>query len=152
MKRPLVLGLVVLAAISALAIPTYAYFSNFNRYATSQGLQQDKPYPGLRLQWRLPRCLPRLEVSEEFKENALSIAEGDPDVKSLLNEGYNVTMIKPIIKAVVQGDGEVTLKATGALLALRKNTSGWANVEVDIEAGKVTRITILSRTLIQKSS
>ncbi|MBS7637935.1 hypothetical protein KEJ49_03460 [Candidatus Bathyarchaeota archaeon] len=150
MKRPLALGLIVLAAVSALVIPTYGYLSSLNRYIIAQ--EQEKPYLGLRPRGWPPRCLPRLEVSDDFKERALSIAMGDNDVKRLLDEGYNVTIVKPIIRAVVQGNGEVTLRATGALLVLRKNASGLANVEVDIEAGRVARIIILSRTVIQKSS
>lgn len=150
MKRSLVLGLIVLAAASALVIPTYAYLSSLNRYIIAQ--EQEKPYLGLRPRGWPTRCLARLEVSDDFKEKALSIAMGDNDVKRLLDEGYNVTIVKPIMRAVVQGNGEVTLRATGALLVLKKNTSGLANVEVDIEAGKVARITILSRTVIQKSS
>lgn len=152
MKRSLVLGLIVLAAVSALGIPTYAYFSSSNRYSMAQGFEHMSHCPEMGLEGRLPRGLPRLEVSEEFKRKALNIAEGDPDVQNLLREGYNITTVKPIIKAVVQGSGEVTMKASGAILVLRKNTSGLANVEVDIEAGKVTRIIIHSRTVIQKSS
>lgn len=152
MRRSLALGLIALAAVSILVIPAYAYFSALNSYTVAQSQEQEKPYLGFKLQCRLPKSYPRLEVSDEFKERAIGIAKNDPDARKLLDEGYNVTMVKPIIKAVVQGSGEVNLKATGAILVLRKNTSGLANVQVDIEAGKVTRITILSRTVIEKSS
>jgi hypothetical protein len=93
-----------------------------------------------------------LEVSEDFKQKVLGIAESDSDVKNLLSEGYNITVIRPIVKAFVQGDGTVTVKATGAVLLLSKDKTGWANVEVDVEAGKVTKIIIHSRTVIQKGS
>jgi hypothetical protein len=93
---------------------------------------------------------PLLSVSEEFKENVIHIAESDPDVQNLLNAGYENMCVRPIIKAVVQGNGDVTLKATGAIVTLHKNGS-WATVQVDLEAGKVTRIVKLERTVIEKS-
>jgi len=91
-----------------------------------------------------------IEVSEEFKENVINIAKKDSDVQSLLNQGYNVTAVKPIIKTVVEGDGTVVTKATSAILILQKNTTGLAIVWVDLEQGKVTRIEILTRTVIEK--
>lgn len=90
-------------------------------------------------------------VSDEFKEKVISIAKNDADVQNLLNEGYNVTRVKPIIKTMVEGDGTVTMKATGAVITLQKNTSGRAYVWVDLEQGKVTRIEIITRTAIEKS-
>lgn len=50
-------------------------------------------------------CLRSLELSEEFKENVMTIINEDPDVQNLLNEGYEVVKMKPIIKAVIEGDG-----------------------------------------------
>lgn len=91
-----------------------------------------------------------IEVSEEFKENVINIAKKDSDVQNLLNEGYNVTAVKPIIKTVVEGDGTVIAKATSAILILQKGTTGRAIVWVNLEQGKVTRIEILTRTVIEK--
>jgi hypothetical protein len=93
---------------------------------------------------------PVLSVSEEFKENVIHIAESDPDVQNLLNAGYENMCVRPIVKAVVQGNGDVTFKATGAIVTLHKNGS-WATVQVDLEAGKVTRIVKVERTVIEKS-
>jgi hypothetical protein len=91
-----------------------------------------------------------LEVSDEFKERILSIVEADPDVQELLKEGYNITAIRPIIKALVQANGDVTMKATGATVSMR-GESGWASIQVDLEAGKVARIVIVSKKVIEKS-
>ena len=93
---------------------------------------------------------PEISVSEEFKENVINIANNDPDVQNLLNAGYENMCVKPIIKATVQGNGDVTIKATGAIVTLRKN-GGRALIQVDLEAGKVTRIVIEERTVIEKS-
>jgi len=91
-----------------------------------------------------------VEVSEEFKQNVVNIAQNDTDVQNLLNEGYNITAVKPIIKNVVEGDGTVVTKATSAILILEKDTTGRASVWVDLEQEKVTRIEILTITVIEK--
>jgi hypothetical protein len=95
-------------------------------------------------------CYGSIEVSEEFKENVINIAKSDTDVQNLLNQGYNVTAVKPIIKTIVEGDGTVVTKATSAILMLEKDTTGRAFVWVDLEQGKVTRIEILTITVIEK--
>lgn len=91
-----------------------------------------------------------INISEEFKEDVIKIVENDQDVQKLLSEGYNITHIRPIISANVGKDGGITVKAKRAILVLRKNYSGIAFVWVDIEKGKVTRIEIITRTVIEK--
>lgn len=92
-----------------------------------------------------------VEVSEGFKENVINIAESDSDVQQLLNDGYNITGVRPIIKSTVEADGTVVTKATSAILMLEKDTTSHASVWVDLEQGKVTEIVILTRTVIEKS-
>jgi hypothetical protein len=98
-----------------------------------------------------------ITVSEAFKENVINIAKNDTDVQTLLSEGYNVTAVKPIINAMVEADGTVTLKATSAIVTLTQSTTnqnttstGRAFVWVNVEEAKVTRIVILTRTIIEK--
>jgi hypothetical protein len=92
-----------------------------------------------------------ITVSEEFKENVLNITESDSDVQQLLADGYNVTAVRPIIQTIVEGDGSVVTKATSAVVMLTKDTTGYASVWVDLEAAKVTRIEIITRTVIEKA-
>lgn len=99
---------------------------------------------------RLKQICGRLEVSEEFKNNVVNIAKSDPDIEKLLSEGYNVTRVQPIIKRIVEADGTVITKANSAILTLRKDASGMAFVWVDVENSKVTRIEIITRTVIVK--
>jgi hypothetical protein len=91
-----------------------------------------------------------IEVSEEFEQTVTDIAKGDTDVQNLITEGYNVTSVMPIIKTVVDADGNVVTKATNAVVILEKDTTGHASVMVDIEEAKVTQIVILTRTVIDK--
>lgn len=88
-----------------------------------------------------------IEVSDEFKDHVVSVAGSDADVESFLGEGYNVTAVVPTVKAVVQGDGTVVLKATGAVLVLKKGTS-CVIVYVDLQQNQVTQI----NTMIKKGS
>lgn len=92
-----------------------------------------------------------IEVSAEFKEKVLGIAENDTDVQQLLGEGYNVTRVMPIVKTIVDGDGNVVTKATSATVILEKDTTGRAIVSVDLEQERVTQIIILTKTVIDKS-
>jgi hypothetical protein len=92
-----------------------------------------------------------IQVSEEYEQNIINIAENDTDVQNLLTEGYNVTSVRPIISSVIDAEGYVTTRATTAVLMLHKDTSGLAYVTVDIEEAKVTEIVILTRTVIEKA-
>lgn len=90
-----------------------------------------------------------VEVSEEFTSKVLNILESDPDASKLLSDGYNVTAVRPIVTLSVAGDGSVNLKASQAIVTLRKDTS-WAVVRVDVAQGKVISITSITRTVIEK--
>jgi hypothetical protein len=78
------------------------------------------------------------------------LVEGDSDVQNLLDDGYNVTRVVPTIKTVLDGEGNVVTKATNATVLLEKEDSGCAIISVDLEANKVTQITIFTRTVIEK--
>lgn len=91
-----------------------------------------------------------IEVSEEYKQNVINTAKSDPDVQNLLNSGYNITGVRPIITTKVGADGSVVMKATSAVVQLEKDTTSRAFVWVDLEAGKVTKIEILTVTIIEK--
>lgn len=91
-----------------------------------------------------------IEVSEEFEQNAIAIANEDGDVQGLLEEGYTIAGVRPIIKTIIDGDGDVTTRATDAIVVLGSEDTTRASVWVDIEEGKVTQIVILTRTVIEK--
>ena len=89
-------------------------------------------------------------VSQEYKDNVINITQNDSDVQNLLADGYNITDVRPIINTIVEADGTVTMKATTAIVTLCQNTTGRAFVTVNVEQGKVTKIVILARTVIEK--
>jgi hypothetical protein len=71
-------------------------------------------------------------------------------VQNLLDEGYNVTAVRPIITTIVEADGTVATKATSAIVTLTLDESGHAAVWVNLEEARVTEIVILTRTVIEK--
>jgi len=91
-----------------------------------------------------------ITVSQEYKDKVISIAQNDSDVQNLLANGYNITEVRPIVNTVVGADGTVTMKATTAVVVLEKDTTGRAFVTVNVEEGKVTRIEVLTKTVIEK--
>jgi hypothetical protein len=91
-----------------------------------------------------------ITVSQEYKDNVINITESDTDVQKLLAEGYNVTGVRPLINATIEADGTVAMKATNAIVTLAQNTTGRALVWVNVEQAKVTRIEILTMTVIEK--
>lgn len=93
-----------------------------------------------------------IEVSSEYTETVNAILEADTDVQNLVAEGYNVTLIRPIIKTVVEADGTITTKATTAVVILQNGTSGYAVTQVDISQAKVTQIVIFTKTIIDKTT
>ncbi len=97
-------------------------------------------------------CNGFVEVSAAYNETVISILESDSDVQDLLADGYSVSAVRPVLKTTVEADGTVVTRATSAIVELTKDTTGRATVWVDVTAGKVTRIVILTRTVIDKSS
>ena len=93
---------------------------------------------------------PRVEISEEYRSRVLEILSSDEDVAKLLSEGYNVTSVRPVIKAYIAADGTVTLKASQALVTLVKKGEGVAVALVDLDQGKVVKLVVYSKTIIEK--
>jgi hypothetical protein len=58
--------------------------------------------------------------------------------------------VRPIIKTVVDGEGNVVTKATDAIVMLVKEDTGRASAWVNLDEVKVTEIVILTRTVIEK--
>jgi hypothetical protein len=151
---------VILAIIAGLAAMAYANAttnSTTNGTDIKYGVAYDNgtfcfvgPHGGFgrnRCGWRFGESI---TVSQEFKDNVINIAKNDTDVQNLLANGYNITGVRPIIKTTVEADGTVAMKATTAIVMMSQNNTGRAAVTVNVEQAKVTRIVILTRTIIEK--
>jgi hypothetical protein len=93
-----------------------------------------------------------MEMSDEYKANVIAIAESDEDVQGYLTDGYIFKGVRPIIKSIIDGNSDVTTKATNAIYMLEnEDTMSHIAVWVDLEAESVTKIVILTRAVIEKS-
>ena len=80
-----------------------------------------------------------IQVSSAFTQNVTNILQNNSDVQNLLNQGYNITSIRPVISTVIDGNGNVVTQATSADVILQ-GTNGRALVVVDLTSATVTKI------------
>jgi hypothetical protein len=80
-----------------------------------------------------------IQISPAFTANVTSILNSSADVQALVNQGWNVTSIRPIITRTLDGNGNVVTQATTANVILQ-GTNGRALVVVNLTTGKVTKI------------
>jgi hypothetical protein len=90
-----------------------------------------------------------IQVSADFTANVTNIANSDSDVQNLLNQGYNITSIHPVVTTTIDGNDNVVTKASTADLTLI-GTNGRAFVVVDLTQARVTKIVTLTMTEIDK--
>ncbi|MBS7630903.1 hypothetical protein KEJ47_04925 [Candidatus Bathyarchaeota archaeon] len=137
------------AIIGGIALTTYAADNTGENGAQVEPISKEFcGFRPLRWVWRGER----FEISAEYNETVISIAQSDEDVQNLLSDGYSISSIRPIIKRTIEGDGSVTQKASSSIVVLTKNNFGRAAVWVDLESNKVTKIVIFTMTVIDKSS
>jgi|GEM_PF-2139751 hypothetical protein len=122
---------------------TYFVSTNFTKLFSERTITNSQKSFKLLRKWKI-------EISKEIKEKAISIAKNDSDVQKLLDEGYNITNVRPIIKAVTKKDNNVAIKVIGVIITLKKNSTNYAFIKVDLEKTKVTEIVILTKTVIKK--
>lgn len=157
-KTLMISTVLVLAVLSGIALTAYVNANGLTSDTSTitngawyyGDLYGNSPRPFLGRHGFGGRCGGPLTVSQEYRDNVINIAQNDTDVQALLNDGYNITEVRPIISTAVEADGTVTMKATTAIVSLQNDTTGRALVWVDIEQAKVTRIEILTITVIEK--
>jgi hypothetical protein len=145
-KKYLVLVIVVVLAsiLSILSVVTLAYTQKSNGVETPSSAS--KIWVPLAWNSRFRKAFGwgarglEVVISDEFKQKVVSILQKDSNVATLLNQGYNITNIKPIVTMIVGGDGSVTFRATKAIAMLCNGNGGRAVVYVDVEGGKVLAV------------
>ncbi len=91
-----------------------------------------------------------IQVSSDFTANVTNIAQSDSDVQTLLTQGYNITLIRPVITTTVDGNGNIVTKASTADMTLLGNNGSRAFVVIDLTQAKVTKIITIAMTEINK--
>jgi hypothetical protein len=91
-----------------------------------------------------------MQISADFTANVTNIAKSDSDIQNLLNQGFNITSIHPVITTSIDGNGNIVTKASTANVLLEGNNGSRAFVIVDLSQAKVTKIVTLTVTEIDK--
>jgi len=91
-----------------------------------------------------------IQISSEYTQNVATIAKSDIDVQNLLNQGYNITTIRPVISTTIDGNGNIVTKASTANILLQGDNGNRSFVVVDLSQVKVTKIVTLAITEIDK--
>ena len=151
-KSILLLSVLAIAAVmSGFAITAYATENDLNNtelpdFPMHRGLGRGRGH-------RHGGMFGPVEVSEEYEANVIAIAETDEDVEALLGDGYTIEGVKPLIKSYVDAEGDVTVTATTAIVTLiTEDSTSRAAVMVDLNTNSVTRIRIMTHTLIEKDT
>jgi hypothetical protein len=97
--------------------------------------------------WGLPSRL--VQVSLEYNETVMDILRSNEETSELLNQGYNVVSIRPVIRAYIEGDGTVVFKAQQALVVL-SNGSVTVMYLVDISSRAVTHIATINISALKE--
>ncbi|MEM1744526.1 MAG: hypothetical protein QW730_04955 [Candidatus Nezhaarchaeales archaeon] len=92
-----------------------------------------------------------IKISPEYNETVMNILSSNGDVKNLLNQGYSVVSMRPLVTAYVQGDGTVALKAEKAIVVL-SNGNIVVTYVVDITSRSVTHIATINVGAIKELS
>jgi hypothetical protein len=91
-----------------------------------------------------------IQVSADFTANVTNIARSDSDVQNLLSQGFNITSIRPVITTSIDGNGNLSTKASTANVLLQGNNGSRAFAVVDLTQEKVTKIVTMTITEIDK--
>jgi len=91
-----------------------------------------------------------IQVSSDFTANVTNIAKSDSDVQNLLNQGFNITSIRPVITTSIDGNGNLSTKVSTANVFLQGNNGSRSFVVVDLTQAKVTKIVTMTVTEIDK--
>lgn len=143
----LVIISLAIIAISMVTVVMYAQPNKKGLGIASNGVDDSKNFEVqkmIRYRYLPPGkglgLIKNVELSEEFKNNILDILGSNENTSKLLDEGYEVTLIRPIIKLVVLGDGSVVLKVVEVQVTLYKKGEGVFQVLIDYEAKEVVNI------------
>lgn len=144
-----VVALLLLVGIGGALATTYAQSTNF----VDSSFQRAEAQLVSKLAACF-KCKPGLltslvKISPEYNETLMKILSSNSNVKSLLDQGYTVKSIRPIVTAYVQGDGTVVFKAEKAVVTL-SNGSTVVTYIVDIVSGSVTHIATVNIDAIKE--
>lgn len=142
-------ALLLVVTIGGFLTTTYAQNADNGKPSVQQ---VEEPF-GFKLRsWFKCRICPfkgLIQISPEYNETVMRILSSNSDVKSLLDQGYSVVSIRPIVTAYVQADGTVVFKAEKVIVAL-SNGKIVVTYVVDVVSGSVTHIATMNLNAIKE--
>lgn len=147
-RRAALIAVVIVALIGLIAggfLVAYAQSGTNNKVNSTAGapvgsLALTKVHKwAWRVKWGAP-VMWGVEVSPEYNSTVMAILRSSSETSSLLNEGYYVVSIKPVVKAYISGNGDITLKAAQAVVTLTNGDNAVYVYLVDITNSTVTLV------------
>ncbi|MEM1897099.1 MAG: hypothetical protein QXK54_05450 [Ignisphaera sp.] len=150
-RRPILLVTIIVIAIAIVVTLSYAY-AQYNIGNIPNAIEdKSRWFYGFRLSREILRHY-IVEVSDEYRTRIENILRSDPNASTLLENGYSITVIKPIVRFVVQGDGSIVMRADKAVVILAKNGENRTIVYIDVINGFVIEIVKCERILKNRMS
>ncbi|MEM4909443.1 MAG: hypothetical protein QXI40_04760 [Ignisphaera sp.] len=150
-RRPILLVAIIVIAIAIVVTLSYAY-AQYNIGNIPNAIEdKSRWFYGFRLSREILRHH-IVEVSDEYRTRIENILRSDPNASTLLENGYSITVIKPIVRFVVQGDGSIVMRADKAVVILAKNGENRTIVYIDVINGFVIEIVKCERILKNRMS
>ncbi|MEM0217455.1 MAG: hypothetical protein QXM73_01725 [Candidatus Nezhaarchaeales archaeon] len=146
-------ALLLLVSVGGALATTYAQNTN----AEGQITQQIKAPFGFKLvgwlnfRHKLGPLRGTIQISSEYNETVMNILSTNSDARSLLDQGYRVVSMRPLVTAYVQGDGTVSFKAEKAVVILSNGNVVVAYI-VDVVSRSVTHIATINVGTIKELS
>lgn len=127
---------VIIAVGAGYVISAYAQDSNNNTTTNIQSVTPGMPWtPHKRGVLRIPA----IEVSSEYNSTVMSVLESNSETSQLLSQGFSLKVVNPLIRAYVDANGEVILRATQSIAVLTNGTAVYTYL-VDISGNTVKLI------------
>jgi len=135
--KNIVIGIIVIAVVAVMA----GYVISSHAQATTTQTTTYQPQVLLKYHGRFGRglALSAVEVSPEYNSTVLNILRSNSETSQLMNQGYSVVAIRPLIKAYVNANGDVSFKATQSIVVLSNSTAVYTYL-VDISNNSVNLI------------
>lgn len=140
---------VIIAVGAGYVISAYAQDSNNNTTTNIQSVTPGMPWTPhkhkgfenkeFEKRFRGVLRIPAIEVSSEYNSTVMSVLESNSETSQLLSQGFSLKVVNPLIRAYVDANGEVILRATQSIAVLTNGTAVYTYL-VDISGNTVKLI------------
>jgi hypothetical protein len=135
--KSIIVGIILVAVVAVMT----GYVNSSHAQVITTPTTTYQPQVLLRYHGKFGRgpTLSAVEVSPEYNSTVLNILRSNSETSQLMNQGYSVIAIRPLIKAYVNANGDVSFKATQSIVVLSNSTAVYMYL-VDISNNSVNLI------------